>query len=377
MPVPLIYLAFTDDWELRGDGSGDIEALQFRPMQRLLDIYERHNVPGTFMAEVMQQLTFRKYQDRFPELAPLADKWDAAVVKAYERGHDVQLHIHPQWSVVDREGGKWKLKGDWSILNYTASDAGSLIESGKRYLENLLISVDRNYKVAAFRSGSSVIAPSPFILDQLVKHGIVFDLSIVGGLRVNTKNVSFDYTACEEDLAPYYPAMSDARRVSDQTEPIVCVPIFHFTGSRRRTLGQLAGKGLAKARARLANGRVSQSGYSKNEWAGIGRSSLPARLYDKALRPALRGKHLTADVGQLTLPLLREMMAAIRSRARSSGLSQIPIILTNHSKYMTDFDGFDHFLAEIKTAEDLRFITLSELAEMLRAGEFEIKRRAT
>ncbi len=28
-----IYLVFTDDWELRGDGSGDPTQIQFRPLQ--------------------------------------------------------------------------------------------------------------------------------------------------------------------------------------------------------------------------------------------------------------------------------------------------------------------------------------------------------
>jgi len=36
---PTIYLAFVDDWELRGNGSGDIEDIQFRPMRELINIY--------------------------------------------------------------------------------------------------------------------------------------------------------------------------------------------------------------------------------------------------------------------------------------------------------------------------------------------------
>ena len=39
---PTIYLALTHDWELRGDGSGDIEEIQFAPMGRLLAISENY-----------------------------------------------------------------------------------------------------------------------------------------------------------------------------------------------------------------------------------------------------------------------------------------------------------------------------------------------
>ena len=70
-----IHLALTDDWELRGNGSGDIEQIQFRAMRELLDLYDSHGVKSTFNAEVMQQLTFRRLQDSHTHLKPLADEW--------------------------------------------------------------------------------------------------------------------------------------------------------------------------------------------------------------------------------------------------------------------------------------------------------------
>ncbi len=36
---PTIYLALVDDWELSGNGSGDIRELQFQPMRELVRIY--------------------------------------------------------------------------------------------------------------------------------------------------------------------------------------------------------------------------------------------------------------------------------------------------------------------------------------------------
>ena len=94
---PTIYLAFVDDWELRGNGSGDVRELQLRPMRELVRIYNRHGIRGSFNAEVMQQLTFRKFQTAHPELKALADEWDDAVRETFRQGHDIQLHTHPQW----------------------------------------------------------------------------------------------------------------------------------------------------------------------------------------------------------------------------------------------------------------------------------------
>ncbi|MGB8509645.1 MAG: hypothetical protein WCD76_14755, partial [Pyrinomonadaceae bacterium] len=158
---PTIYMALTDDWELRGNGSGDIERIQFRPMRELVRIYDRHGVRGTFLAEVMQQLAFRKFQARHTELKPLADAWDEHVRETFKRGHDVQLHIHSQWSDATYESGVWRLGGDWSILKHGPERAREMLRGGKEYLENLLRPVDPSYRCVAFRAGSSVIAPSP------------------------------------------------------------------------------------------------------------------------------------------------------------------------------------------------------------------------
>jgi hypothetical protein len=376
MKPPTIYLAFTDDWELRGDGSGDLETLQIKPMRQLLEIFDNYEIKATFMAEVMQQLTFRERQKNFPELRELADRWDGSIYDAFRRGHDVQLHIHPQWSSADYTHGSWRLTGDWSLLNYEPAAAGAMIFAGKRYVEKLLRPIDPSYSCVAFRSGSSVIAPSPFILQLLADAGIVFDISIVGGLRVNTANLHFDYIDCEEDLLPFYPDMTDARKVSEKVEPIVCVPIFHFTGSRLRVVAQLGSK-LARKLKKQSSAKHPGSGYAKDQWVEIGRSSFTSRLYDKAVGPALHGKHLTADIGRLDYPLLCEMIGAIREKAKATGLDKVPVVLTNHTKDMTDFVGFDRFLLDLSRAHDIKFVTLSDLAKQIKAGEFAIRKAGT
>ena len=358
----VIYLVFTDDWELRGDGSGDIERIQFAPMRRLLDIFEKHGMQCTFMAEMMQQLAFRALQDEHPELKPLADEWDEHLSDAYRRGHDVQLHLHTQWSDA-RYDGKWRLGGSWSILNYSAEEAAQMIDDGKRYLENVLRAVDDKYKCIAFRASYLAAAPSPTLFNELAKQGIEIDSSITGGLRVNTDDVQIDYTSCEEDFQPFYPQMGDARRVSNQNESVVCAPIFNFTGSRLNAVRQIVLKVSSKV------GADSSSG----SYTPLERTSLVSAVNEKVVKPMLFGKRHTADVSKLDFSLLREMLSAIRTRARANGVGQAPVVVTNHSKYMTDFEAFDEFLGEIAAAADVKTITMTQLASMLRNGEFEIR----
>ncbi len=172
----------------------------------------------------------------------MADEWDDHVRETFRQGHDIQLHVHPQWQDAEYKDGKWKLTADWSILNYDPETAYRMLLSGKEYLEQLLQPLDPNYRCVSFRAGSWCIAPSPHVLNLLVKLGIGFDMSIVGGLHYETKNITLDYTNCEEDFLPYYPTMTDARKVSDKVEPIICVPTNHFYGSRRQVLKHHAGR---------------------------------------------------------------------------------------------------------------------------------------
>lgn len=50
----MVHLVLTDDWELRGDGSGDIELMQFDSLSKLTGIYNQYGTKSSFNAEVMQ-----------------------------------------------------------------------------------------------------------------------------------------------------------------------------------------------------------------------------------------------------------------------------------------------------------------------------------
>ena len=367
-----IHLALTDDWELRGNGSGDIEQIQFRAMRKLLDLYDSHGVKSTFNAEVMQQLTFRKLQNTHPQLKPLADAWDEHVRLAYTRGHDIQLHIHPQWSKFTFENDRWKLAGDWSLLNYEPETSFAMLSASKAYLEQTLNPIDPNYRSVSFRSGSSAIAPSAFVLRQLAELGIVFDMSLIQGLRVNTRNLQLDYTRCDEGFLPFYPRLDDARRMSTKVEPIVCVPIFSFDLSRRRCAAEVMAKVRAKLLSRNSHG-TSNDSYASQEWDDVDRSSLPAKVYDKVVQPCLQGKHIVADIGRLDFPSLREMLNAIREAAQRSNQDEAWVVLTNHSKYISDFSHIDRFLQEARRYDDIDFVTLSTIAKEIRTGRIEVK----
>jgi hypothetical protein len=277
--------------------------------------------------------------------------------------------LHPQWLNARYEEGRWHPNGDWSILKYERDAAYSMLAEGKQYLENLLQPLDPSYRCLAFRAGALAAAPSAHLFKSLAGLGIQLDVSIAAGVFVNNHNLQLDYRDCEETFLPFYPMMEDARRVSDQREQIVCVPLNHFYGSRRAVTGQNVSLAWREVRSRRSPAPSVNDITGKKQSA----SSRFELAYEKLILPLLKRKHFVSDTGRLNYSLMSEMLFSIRQRAQASGLAQVPVVLTNHPKDIRDLAAIERFVGEVSQAEDIRFITLTELAGKLRSGEFEIR----
>lgn len=379
--TPRIHLAFVDDWEVRGNGSGDPRVLQFAPMRRLMEVYEQFGIRGTFNAEVMQQLTYRNLQGRFPELRALACEWEQMVTDSFRQGHDIQLHVHPQWTGAQYEGqGRWKLHGDWSIINYPGQQIRSLLLSGKQFLEGLLRTVDPAYSCISFRAGSWCAAPSDFLLPILAELGFVFDTSIVAGIHYDTPQVKLDYRQCEEPFLPYYPQMDDARRVSRTLQPIVCIPTHSFRGARAALLKRdlrkagiaVRGKATRLGNAARSTQAASSRGHTGGDWTNQGESGAVG-LGRRVVNRYIRGQIHISDLSRLNYAMMRRMMADIRERAARSGLEDVAVILENHTKDVYDFADIERFLAGVAHSADVKTVTLTEIADGLRDGTFKAR----
>ena len=130
---------------------------------------------------------------------------------------------------------------------------------------------------------------------------------------------------------------------------------------------------LALAKARFSSTQKATAGPARLDSQSTGL----ARVYEKLIAPAIKRKHFVSDTGRLNYPLMCEMLASIRQRARDSGLAKVPVVLTNHPKDIRDWSGLERFVGEVADANDLKFITLSELAKKISSGEFAVGTRST
>jgi hypothetical protein len=371
--------------------------IQFDSMERLCEAYEPHGLRGTFNVEVMQQLGHLRCAEAHPELGELAAEWERVVQDIYRRGHDVQLHLHPQWTEASYEEGKWELLGRWSILEYERSAVDQMIGEAKRYLEQLLLPIDPEYRCVSFRSGSWCIAPGGDVLRALAGAGIVFDMSIVNGLRLDTQHVRLDYREIDEPFLPFFPDLDDARRLAAEPQPIVCIPTHSFQGGGGASLSRGVARSLRRVRGvhysldqfvAPSDVAIADSGfeedYGRRHWSN--RRMTSAAGDDGPARASLRGSRRTlaqigaritqtrvSDLSRLSLGEMRVMLRDVRRRARDSDWDLVPIVLANHTKDLGNFVPLERFAAEVADADDLEVVTATEVARNIDRGLYPIR----
>jgi len=171
-------LILSVDHEVFGNGSGCLDACIKRPVDRILDVADKFSAPVTFFVEALEFEAMQRanIENIIPILEQLTD--------AYSRGHDLQLHIHPQWYNAIWDGDHWQVNEKlWRMGNLDAGLAYDLLSQGKNWLEGLMAERFPEYKCIAFRAGGWCIQPSGLIVSALIKLGFKIDSTVAPGLR--------------------------------------------------------------------------------------------------------------------------------------------------------------------------------------------------
>ena len=357
MTRPNIHIVLTDDWELRGNGSGNMEKIQFDTINKLCDIYDNFGIKGTFNAEIMQQIYHLKYGEKHHKLLKLAADWEKYLLDIYSKGHDVQLHIHPQWHEAKYENGKWRFTNSWSICDLDKDVLDQLVFDCKSYLDNLIRKIDTSYSCISFRAGSWHIAPHDHIFRVLAENGIKIDYSIAPKLfktiESNNSISIADYRNCEELFLPYYPDLNDARKVSAFKQPIIECPTHTFKTS---ILERIINSRMKNKPNSVLPNRENIYTSKPNQKNGIANKL-------KRIHKALTNNYIVSDLSNMSYKMLKRAISDIRKRAKKSGWETVPIIFENHTKDIGNFEPIYRFCDHLTQQNDIKVITISQLYE--------------
>ncbi len=226
-------LILTLDYELFGDGTGDVFKHIIAPTETILSIFNKHNIKTTIFFEVVEYWYLKKEWESGNTMGydknPIA-AIDSQLIKAFSEGHDIQLHLHPQWLGARYNENRWQLNLDnWRLSDFDLVEGYNqnvLIEKGIKTLENLLKPIDANYSPSIIRAGGFNVVPSLKISDAMINNRILIDSSVYPGGYEDGDLSIYDYrkVSYKQD---YWIADPNDFSVPSTTEyEILEIPIF-------------------------------------------------------------------------------------------------------------------------------------------------------
>jgi len=181
-------LVLTFDYELYGDGSGDVFDHIISPTNRILEICNNRGIRCTIFFEVIEYLRLKDEWvsgNKMGYTKNPVKAMEEQIVGAHMDGHDIQLHVHPQWVKASYSDGKWNVDFEnWRLGDFQIEEEYTiykLLKEGKEALETIIRTVDVNYSCSILRAGGYNIVPSKEVYDAMVKLGLDADSSVYPG----------------------------------------------------------------------------------------------------------------------------------------------------------------------------------------------------
>ena len=185
-----IILSF--DYEIYFDGKNNYQSL-ISNTHEILRIADRHSIKCVFFVDA-----FYVYQLKKANLETAYDDICNQLKTMQSKGHELQYHFHPHWlnAVYVSDKNEWHYnKSDYSysdlVDQYGIEKANEAFEIGLNCFEQI-----SQTKSIAFRAGGlSVQGAEAALIDLLVKHGFIYDSSIMPQLQIEAKYLNIDHSS--------------------------------------------------------------------------------------------------------------------------------------------------------------------------------------
>ena len=315
----MIECIFTIDYEIYGNGQGSLKELIYEPTQKLLGIFDKAKAKIVVFVEVseLEQIEASGTDSTINDV-----KYQ--VQELYRQGHEIALHLHPQWYNARWKNGNWEL--DYSEYNLCALPQKrifQIIDRSIAYLRNITGATD--FTPFSFRAGNWLFQPTQTLANALAEQGIRVDSSVFkGGLQHQHK---LDYRLSLRN--GHYWRFSDDVNVHDHKGALLELPIHTqivptwkiFTTKR---------VGLQRKTAPASRTNKNHDGGKKLQ-----------RLMD-----FMRFRYpLKLDFCRMTINELTRMMDTVIKEDQQDPTIFRPIVAIGHTKDLVDFETVKSFLS--------------------------------
>lgn len=174
-------ILLTFDYELfLGGKSGTPQKCLLEPTEKLLTIFGKRGIKGTFFIDVLY------YQRLLESDATLEDarRIKQQLQDIVARGSRIELHLHPHWLDAVYKSGEWQFPSydRFRLQSLSRENITGLFAAGVQLLESIGKEVRADYKVRAFRAGGFCISPFTLLKPGFLSNGIIIDSSVASGI---------------------------------------------------------------------------------------------------------------------------------------------------------------------------------------------------
>jgi hypothetical protein len=331
----VLVICPTADYEIYlGRNLLPVDQVLFEPTRKLLEVWDEFGIRATLFPDICSVWRHRELG-----LTDYADAFEKQIREAARAGHDVQLHLHPEWLSATHEDDAWQFAprtGSLHDLGFDPHDptaAPALIRRGREYLEGLLRPDDSTYECMAFRAGGWILQPERDLVDALRRSGIRVDATVIPGVQLARRDYHVDFRRAPDKPNWYIGSNSGLKRDSGLVEDLFEIPIGSYRGAWpmwQHVVNELRLRHRAKAHTLAMRGypivKVSEKqGALERVRRKFRKLSVP-RVFD------------IADTCESMLTTLESWV-----RRYHRGSETIAVCMNGHPK-----DTYDHHLDELR-----------------------------
>ena len=222
------HLILTLDYELYGDGSGNVFEHIIKPTERILTIAEAYNARLTIFFEVIEYWRLKEQWYNGNHMGYAENPITAIEEQlrdAYARGHDIQLHLHPHWVNAYWHDNHWIVDNScWRLSVLPQVEIAELLKKGKQTIENILGADEFHCNV--FRAGGYNIQPSENVVKAMQSSGFIADTSIYPGGNECGSLSRYNYSIISYEKGIWY--CGDNLEMEVEKSDIIELPIVAF-----------------------------------------------------------------------------------------------------------------------------------------------------
>ena len=199
--IQIMKILFTLDYELfLGNCTGSVEHCLIAPMNRLCEVADKYNLKFTVFVDATYLVALKNWGEAYPSLKNDLKSVSEHLQHLHENGHDIQLHIHPQWSFSRYDGEKWIMDcTHYKLSDLSEKEACTIFDESKTLLESIV-----GKKVIAFRAGGFSAQPTSMLTHLMDKFNLRIDSSVFSHSQYDSPQQQYDYRSMPNKSSYYF-----------------------------------------------------------------------------------------------------------------------------------------------------------------------------